>query len=207
MAVTPLRTWLDARVRSFAAVWCLVAAATALSGCAFTTGHVNVAYESQGPAARLATANTPHVAVVVIDRRPTQVLGEKKNGFGMKTADIEADNDVPATVKNAFETELRNRGFVEGSGGNVVEVKLDHFQNQYSLGFFSGEGVATIGMQVSVERPDGSTAYSKYITGKAENWIELMGAGNAQTLLDGALRDGIERIFDDGDFTNALTQS
>ena len=72
-----------------------------------------------------------------------------------KTADIVSNTDVPGTLKSAFETELKNRGFTEGGGGNVISVSLGNFENQFTLGFFSGDATATIGMQVTVTRPNG----------------------------------------------------
>ncbi len=105
------------------------------------------------------------MTVVVTDKRPTQAVGQKINGFGIKTADIVSNTDVPGTLKSAFETELNSRGFTEGAGGNAISVSLDNFENQFTLGFFSGESTASIGMRVTVKRPDGSVAYDKYITG------------------------------------------
>jgi len=57
------------------------------------------------------------VTVVITDKRPTQVVGQKMNGLGMKGADIVSNSDVPGTIKSAFETELKSRGFTEGTGG------------------------------------------------------------------------------------------
>ena len=54
-----------------------IAALTAMlliSGCAFTTGHVNLEYQSQTPATKIATANSPHVAVEVTDQRATKIV-------------------------------------------------------------------------------------------------------------------------------------
>jgi uncharacterized lipoprotein YajG len=177
-----------------------------VSGCAFTTGHVNVAYESSTQATRIAGANTPHVIVEISDRRTTQVVGQKINGFGMKTADIVSDSDVPAALKSAFETELKNRGFVEGAGGNLVAVRLDNFQNQFTLGFFSGEGTASIGMDVAVKRANGSTVFNQYITGEHKDWIGIAGEDNAQLMLNGAMRDAVSKVFNDSAFIDALKQ-
>lgn len=168
---------------SRSAIPALWTAALLFSGCAFTTGHVDLAYQPATQATKLATAESPRVRVVVIDKRPTQVVGQKINGYGMKTADIVSDTDVPATLKSAFETELNSRGFTEGAGGDVVSVTLSNFENQFTLGFFSGDSTATIGMQVTVKRPDGSVAYDKYITGQSKNWIEVAREGNADSSL------------------------
>jgi uncharacterized lipoprotein YajG len=177
-----------------------------LSGCAFTTGHVNLAYEPTTEVSKAATADSPRVRVEVTDKRPTQAVGQKINGFGMKTADIVSNSDVAATLKTAFETELHNRGFTDGVGGDLVTVRLADFQNQFTLGFFSGDASATIGMDVAVKRPDGSVTYSRYITGESKDWIELAGEGNAERMLNGAMRDGVAKVFSDNKFIDALNK-
>lgn len=185
----------------------LAAALLMLSGCAFTTGHVDLAYQPTTQATKLAAPDSPHVSVVVTDKRPTQVVGEKINGYGMKTADIVSNTDVPGTLKSAFETELNSRGFTEGAGGNLVSISLSNFQNQFTLGFFSGDATASIGMQVTVKRPDGSIAYDKYVTGQSKDWIEVAGEDNAGHELSVAMQDGVSKVFADSAFIDSLKKS
>jgi uncharacterized lipoprotein YajG len=185
----------------------MVAALLLLSGCAFTQGQVNVAYQASTPPAAVAESNSPQVLVQVTDKRPTQVVGQKINGFGMKTADIVSTSDVPGTLKNAFETELNNRGFKQGAGGNQVLVTLDNFQNQFTLGFFSGEATATIGMDVIVKRPDGASAYNQYITGQSKESVQLASAGNAEEELNAAMQDAVVKVFADDAFIDALKKA
>jgi uncharacterized lipoprotein YajG len=184
----------------------LAASTILFSGCAFTTGHVNLAYEPTTQASKVATADSPRVIVEVADKRPTQAVGQKINGFGMKTADIVSDSDVAATLKTAFETELHSRGFADGAGGDLVSVRLSNFENQFTLGFFSGDATATIGMDVTVKRPDGSVAYNKYITGESKDWVEVAGEGNAERMLNGAMRDAVGKVFGDNEFIAALNK-
>jgi uncharacterized lipoprotein YajG len=182
----------------------LTASLLLISGCALTTGHVDLAYQPTTQASKLAKPESPRVSVVVRDKRPTQVVGQKMNGLGMKMADIVSNTDVPGTLKSAFETELKNRGFTEGGGGNVISVSLGNFENQFTLGFFSGDATATIGMQVTVTRPNGSVAYDRYITGQAKDWVEVAGEDNAQRELDAAMQDGVSKVFADNSFIGSL---
>ena len=182
----------------------LMASLLLICGCALTTGHVDLAYQPTTQATKVATPSSPRVSVVVTDKRPTKVVGQKMNGLGMKMADIVSNTDVPGTLKSAFETELKNRGFTEGGGGNVVSVSLGNFENQFTLGFFSGDATATIGMQVTVTRPNGSVAYDRYITGQAKDWVEVAGEDNAQRELDAAMQDGVSKVFADNAFIGSL---
>jgi len=189
------------------AITALLAVTLLLGGCAFTTGHVDLAYQPTTEATKLATPDSPHVTVVVTDKRPTQVVSQKINGFGMKTADIVSNSDVPATLKSAFETELNSRGFSEGAGGNVILVSLSNFQNQFTLGFFSGEATAAIGMQVTVKHPDGSVVYDKYVTGDSKDWVEIAGEDNAGRQLNAAMQDGVSKVFSDSAFIDSLRKA
>lgn len=182
-------------------------AALALIGCAFTTGHVDLDYQPAGTAQKIATSDSPPVTVQVVDRRSTKVVGQKINGFGMKTADIVANNDVDATIKNALDTELSSRGFAQTAGGNTVVVDLDNLQNQFSIGLVSGDAKATAQMEVSVKRPDGSVAYDQNITGQAKDWIELATEGNAEKQLNAAIADAIKNLFNDPKFIDALKKA
>jgi uncharacterized lipoprotein len=175
-----------------------------ISGCALTTGHVDLQYQPQTEATKIAGANSRSVTVAVTDKRPNQAVGEKINGFGMKTADIVADNNVSDTVKSAFETELQNRGFKIGPGGDSIAVALNNLQNQFSLGWFSGESTANMGMDVTVRGSNGAVLYHKYITGHNQEWVEVGTSTNAQHTLDAAMQDAVSKVFSDSKFIDAL---
>ena len=189
------------------AIAALVVTLLLLSGCAFTTGHVDLSYQPTSQPTKIAGSNSPHVLVEVTDKRPTQAVGQKINGFGMKTADIVSNSDVPKTLKNAFETELSNRGFTEGGGGDLISVRLSNFQNQFTLGFFSGDAAATIGMDVTVKRPDGSVAYNQYVIGQNKESVEIASEGNAERVLNAALQDAVSKVFGDNAFIDSLKNS
>jgi len=192
---------------SLRAIAVLFAAILPLSGCALTTGHVDLTYEPMAETTKVARPNSPHVTVEVLDKRPTQAVGQKINGLGMKSADIVPNSDVPALLKSAFETELSNRGFSEGTGGNTILVRLGNFQNQYKLGLISGEATASMGMEVSVIRADGSVAYKRYIRSERNDWVEITGEDNAQRMLNAAMRDAVAMVFNDHAFIEAVTKS
>ncbi len=187
-----------------AAVAGALAATVFLSGCAFTTGHVNLDYQSQVAPTKFAVANSPHISVAVTDKRPTQVVGHKINGYGMKTAEIVSDSDVPATVKKAFDQELEARGFTPGTGGILVAVSLNDFESEYSTGWFSAQATANMGMDVSVVQTDGTITFEKHITGHNEESVMTSGEGNAQVVLNAAMRDAVSNVFGDPAFLNAL---
>jgi len=89
----------------------LCIASMVISGCAFGDRNIALDYEAakdldcQG-AGRIAVANFEDV------RHDKIVVGEVRNGFGMKTADVRIAGPLAgAWVANALATELRRAGF------------------------------------------------------------------------------------------------
>ncbi len=205
----------------------IIAVAAALLGtcsCLGPTGHVSLEYASPSPAAKVAEAGSPHVAVEVADKRPTQVVGQKFNGVWMPTSDIVSDTDVPSALKSAFDTELAQRGFILGPGGNLVSVTLNTLQSRFTGPWLAPgpETTAEMAMGVAVKLPNGAVVYDKSIA--AQNRERLSAAScweadkmpksvakldarllcNARDTLNAAMQDAVLKIFSDGTFIDVL---
>ena len=88
------------------------------SACAFGDRHVRLEYPPPGPEAVAAVpasaplaARTIHLGVFTDQRAERGRIGEVRNGWGMHTADVVAENDVCAWVREAVRTELERAGF------------------------------------------------------------------------------------------------
>lgn len=195
---------------------CVIAVVAALLGtcsCLNPTRHVNLEYVSPSPATKVAEADSPHVAVEVADKRPTQVVGQMFNGVLMPSSDIVSDTDVPGILKSAFETELTDRGFALGPGGNLVSVTLKTLHHQFTYASISKpESIADMGMDVAVKHPDGAISYDKSITGgnrellldapcpeanyeKHKAQLDARLLCNARDTLNAAIRDAVSNTF------------
>lgn len=175
------------------------------NACATTTGHVDLAYTPQSAASQLAGASQVHVRVDVTDKRASTDVGHKINGYGIEMAPIVADKNVTNVVKEAIETELRNRGFTTGDGSAVVLAELSSFKNTFQIGFFSGTAAADLAMNVMVIGADGKVLFKKWIMAKGVNpSIQMASATNAQVALEAALQDAMTKLFSEQDFLNAL---
>jgi hypothetical protein len=116
-------------------------------------------------------------------------------------------SDVPATLKSAFESELKDRGFIEGEGGNAVIVRLGYFRNTFVNRGFVFEATASMDLEVSIVRPDGAIPYRKYATGRAHDTFALASTSNAQHMLDAAMHDAVSRVLSDPDFLASLKKT
>lgn len=187
----------------------LLAAAFLLNGCAFTKDHVSINYVPHANITRTTGAETVTVNVSVADLRATKdKVSTKKNGYGMETAPILADNDVAEVLKGAIESELKQRGFHVGRGSVVVLAELSKFYCDFKTGIWAGDAVAEMTMNVQVKRPDGTIACSTLIYGQGvEPNIQLASGKNAQLALDAALQDAVAKLFMNSAFVDSLLQS
>ena len=180
-----------------------------LNGCALTKGHVAMSYVPQADVGKIQGAEAVAVKVEVADERTIKdKVSAKKNGYGMEMAPILAANDVAEVLKGAIETELKQRGFAVGDGSVGVVAELSKFYCDFKTGFWSGNAVAEVTMNVQVKNPDGSIAFSKLVAGEGcKNHIELYSEGNARTALNAALHDAVFKLFEDPAFVDSLLQS
>lgn len=180
------------------------------SGCALTKAEIDVPYAQGAPAAPVAGASGASVDVQTTDGRTTNRdrVGVKKNGYGMEMAPIVAKNDLPATVTDAFKTELTARGFRMGTGGADVQVTLVRFYNDFKAGFFSGDAVATVAFDVKLLGRNGGTVFSKYYEGNGiEPNIQLADGNNAKAALTKALTAAVASAVNDPDFITAVIKA
>jgi len=178
----------------------LAAASFSIFGCALTKDKVDIGYVPTPNAPRIAGAGA--VSVTASDQRPDKSrIGVKKNGYGMEMAPIESKRAVSDYVREAIETELKNRGFRIGQGQHRVNVVILRFANDFKMGFFAGDAAAEVQMEVSIP----GTGFSKRIdTQGKEPDIQLASGRNAQLALEDALSKGLHQLFADKAFLDAL---
>jgi uncharacterized lipoprotein len=175
------------------------------SGCALTKDYVVLSYDPQTNVEKIEGAGTVKVRVEFSDVRTVKdKVSCKKNGYGMEMARIIARNDAAQTVKNAIETELKNRGFNLTEGSVSVFAELTKYYNDFKLGFWSGRAVAELVMNVQVKKPDRSILYSRMIAGENGPTVQLASGKNAKIALDRALKDAISKLFDDASFIDSI---
>ncbi len=184
----------------------LFAMAFIASGCALTKDYVVLSYDAQTNVEKIKGADAVKVRVEFSDARKVKdKVSCKKNSYGMEMAPIIAQNDAAETVKNAIETELKNRGFNLTEGSVSVSAELNKYYNDFKTGFWSGRAVAELVMNVQVKKPDSSIIFSKMIAGESTiSNLQLASGKNAKIALNGALKDAISKLFDDPSFIDSI---
>jgi len=169
--------------------------------------EVQVAYQAPMRTAQDPDPRLKPVTIVVIDKRPTTVVGHPLGFFGEREGNITSEDEAAAALKKAFDIELKNEGFTIGTGGNDVVLTMTHFESQYVHPLFHTRAVASIGVEVKVRKADGSTAYSGYVVGQADQDAETHFESDETSIsdvLNAAMDDAVTKALDDPAFMTAL---
>ena len=180
------------------------------SGCALTTDTIDVPYQSTGPTTPVAGASAQTVAVAATDGRTTyrDRVSTKKNGYGMEMAPIVASNDIPQSVASALQQELTAEGYKMGSGHAQLSVEVVKFYNDFKSGFFAGDAVADVAINVKVLGPGNELVYAKYYDASGtEPNIQLSGGDNARLALIKAFGNVIHSVISDPALQQALQKA
>lgn len=178
-----------------------------MGSCAFGNRHVTLNYppekqfESEGPkvaeAAPVPVNGKPIILMQFVDQRSNKsVIGEVRNGWGMRTADVVAENDVSNWLTNAVRFELEKLGYkvtlgtnnreslsVIALGGEVLHV--------YCTAMMTYEGEVSF---FATLQKDGKELLRKRYTGKGSagmNWAAASSSygGSLSEALSTALKD------------------
>jgi uncharacterized lipoprotein YajG len=176
------------------------------SGCAWTSESVAV-FRQPVPVAAVPGANMVTVTVTAADARQEREVSHKKNGYGMRAADITAANDIVAEVRDGVSDILRAQGFGTGSEANV-RLELSRFYNTFDMGFWSATANAQITATLQVLASDGRNLYSRVYNANYQlTGVQLMTADNAASALRSALLVLLRQIADDPQLPLAILQA
>ncbi len=145
----------------------------------------------------IANAHPKNIVVYVEnfkdERTEKNVIGNVRNGWGLKTADVVTDTDIAQWVTNALKSELGNGGYVVAkdrteivAGGEVLTVYCDSYL-QY-------EGNVTLG--VVLKKGDQVLIDKKY-TGKATNLNWAATAKSYGLTVEQSLQNAMKQIISD----------
>jgi uncharacterized lipoprotein YajG len=174
-----------------------------LSGCGLSKDYITIAYHRQENVKKIEGADRVNVEVLGVDERTNKDNVGKKGSEYKMLAPIIAQNDLAETIANAIRTELTNRGFRSNGESVVVVAELAKFYNEFK----HGDAVAEVIMNVEIKEVDGSIIFSEIITGEGTEGATWRSGSNAKIALDGALKNAVEKLFDDTAFIEAIFQA
>jgi uncharacterized lipoprotein len=197
-------------MRSPLALLPLLATAMLVTGCAFSTSKLDIAY-SANQAGPLATVAPREVSVgPFADKRPDVArIGYKKNGFGQKTADIVPARPVAEIVRDAIAAELAKNGHRAAAAtppALSISGEVTEFWFDLSIGAFTIEYTGRVGATVNIQDPSGGPALTKRYQG-VQVEKRMGGYEGAWTeVMNTALSKMVREISTDPELADALAR-
>ena len=159
----------------------------------------------------LSSVKNKKIAVdVVNDSRPDkQRIGWKRNGFGQKTANIEATKPVTNIIRNTITTIFKKNGYGINKDNNVViKGDVQQFWIDINIHAFSVDFVENIKVKLQVK--DKKTNKVIYENTYAGHYTEKSLGGLDETLqrvMDKTLDNLASQISFDDDLVSALKKA
>ena len=191
------------RINFFAAA--VLIAGGLLSGCAFGERQASLGYPpaedaNAGGTAQAAPAPTARGTVYLETfndvRSDKTVVGHVRNGFGMKTAEVVAQKDVPAWVREALVYELEAAGYRVQDGGDVpvgAATMSGDILRVYCDAYFTYDGEVTLRIETS---KDGQALMNQTFTGTGSAGISWAATGDSYSQsLSLALRATLRQVL------------
>lgn len=189
----------------------VVAIALTTSACAFGDAELALALNDDAVKPGLISEASPatlYLADVDGRRLDKERIGYKRNGYGMKTADILSEKPAPEVVKEALGEALEANGHTLGADDEryALNTTLTNFWFDMKTGFVSVEFFGSVQAELSLlDRDSGETLYSEQFDGY---YSEKTGGGLSGTwerIMNAALADFITKVNLSPAFMEALS--
>ncbi|AYF43780.1 hypothetical protein BALOs_0770 [Halobacteriovorax sp. BALOs_7] len=125
-----------------------------LCSCAFT--DVNIQREYYSKSTEKSRSNTR--VYVHVDNKEDRVVGVKKNGYGIDTAQVYLPTSQSRWLKDAIESELRIQGFIVSKfrkqSDVVLDVKINQLFVEPDVGFWAASliGIADLNVRAKIKK-------------------------------------------------------
>ena len=203
------KTW---RVRRWAFLLVFILGSGSIVGCAFQDRHVTLTPPTTIAQASSPPSTSPGERTISVARpqdlrpNPTIVGNVSANSYGMTTAQVHSNTDIPTWVANSIIQGLERSGFhversetVETAPTPVVlDIAVSRVFTEHFPGLFRFTGKGDVAAQVEVYK-DGRRILRRTYSGKSEEtkMVTTNSANEYQGLLDSAMKDFLNNALPD----------
>lgn len=179
-------------------------------GCAFTQANLNIAFDESKAAPGPLSSIRPLPAAVgeFKDVRPERdKIGYKKNGYGMKTANIVTTKPVPDIVRDALVVELSKNGHnISPTNKDLVfSGEITTFWFDYQINFWTIEFMGTVAINLNLlDGKTGSPLFSRQYQGHYNEKSTGGYTGTWEKVMNTALERLLEDVSTDAKLLEAL---
>jgi len=171
-------------------------AAAAVSGCAWVPQNVTLK-----PAPNIAPSTIGKgvtVAVLVLDKRRSPVIGHR--GLDSKNAAIQTKQNVIPLFRGKIMEGLTRKGFTavlyEGQPGRLLTVEIQRIDYTTDMEYWKGIIQTEVTLTASMIK-DGAKFEQIYVGKRTETAVEAPRAKTNEGLINGAISDALQRLFED----------
>lgn len=185
--------------------WISLLSIVILSGCAYTTAHVDLSYlpeaDKKSP---LGMIKPMTFALQVEDQRPVgkrDRVGDRRGGFGQVAASVKSDKEVTMVLHDALKNELENNDHrvvdsEEVPCDVIIHIDLYKYWTDTRIHFWDIELIATVNADITLRNPrDNSDLLSRSIYSTFRESRAIVTEKDYESVLNGALAEFI------GDFS------
>lgn len=138
------------------------------------------------------------VAVRVIDTRRSSIIGHR--GVDSKNAAIKTEQDIVALFRQKIVEGLTRKGFAavvfEGQPGRSLTVEIRQIDYTTDMDFWKGLIQTEAVISASMIK-DGAKFEQVYSGKRSETTVEAPRAKTNERLINGAISDALQRLFED----------
>jgi uncharacterized lipoprotein YajG len=185
-----------------------IAAILMIQACAFTDATLKVEHDDEvnitGPISEAGgiAFSAPQLEDARLDKAR---IGWKKNGYGMKTADITSEQTVDVIVENAIIDAIKDNGHSVAEDGQVrISGTVDRFWFETDVNFWTLEFIGDI--QCTLDFVDTATNESIYSSSYSGTYKEKTAAGYVKTWTE-VMSKAIDKLIEDIVFDEELTDA
>lgn len=167
-----------------------------INGCAFGTRRPILEYS---PITSIRPSNNIVLQVIQLEdnRSDKNIIGNVRNAWGMKTADVVTDTNISRWITSALKSELKNAGYTVVDENSENEIKGE-VTRVYCDALLNYEGEVSI--KIVLNR-GGEGLLNKIYSGKASalNWAAT--AKSYGVILQRSLQQAMNQVITDVDRT------
>ena len=199
-------------VRRWALLLVLILGSGSIVGCAFQDRHVTLTPPATTPQISSVSTPSPDEKTISVARpqdlrpNPTIIGNVSANSYGMTTAQVYSNTDIPTWVANSIIQGLERSGFrversetVETAPTPVaLDIAVSRVFTEHFPGLFRFTGKGDVAAQVEVYK-DGRRILRRMYSGKSEEtkMVTTNSANEYQGLLDSAMKDFLNKALPD----------
>lgn len=180
-----------------------------IQACAFADSSITSTYSPapENPISPLANIRSTSIMLHAKDIRSKQphILGDKKNGFNMETANITITPTVDETIKNAFSKLLEARGHKTNGQDGSIDITVKKFEVIVDMGIVSVENRANIAIELRVKNSGGGIVKTLTFTSEIVDTNIVGNQAVHQRIVDEAISNLMDEVDNSSEFSDSLS--